>query len=106
MTGTYLHNLDGKGRLFVPANFREELGTCFYVAVGANREPDGTLYQYLNVYPMPEWDRLCEPVPFGHGIDGTGSVRSWPLCPAVRLPSRTPFSPMRPSVSRTARIAL
>ena len=52
MTGTYLHNLDGKGRLFVPANFREELGTCFYVAVGANREPDGTLYQYLNVYPM------------------------------------------------------
>ena len=60
MTGTYLHNLDGKGRLFVPANFREELGTCFYVAVGANREPDGTLYQYLNVYPMPEWDRLCE----------------------------------------------
>ena len=91
MTGTYLHNLDGKGRLFVPANFREELGTCFYVAVGANREPDGTLYQYLNVYPMPEWDRLCEKLA---------------ALPSSRLPSRTPFSPMRPSVSRTARIAL
>lgn len=59
MTGTYLHNMDAKGRLFVPANFREELGTCFYVAVGANREADGHLYQYLNLYPMKEWDRLC-----------------------------------------------
>lgn len=70
MTGTYLHNLDAKGRLFVPANFREELGTCFYVAVGANREPDGTLYQYLN----------CS-IP---SRAGSSSVRSWPLCPAVR----------------------
>ena len=60
MTGTYLHNMDAKGRLFVPANFREELGTCFYVAVGANREPDGKLYQYLDLYPMGEWERLCE----------------------------------------------
>ncbi len=60
MTGTYLHNMDAKGRLFVPANFREELGTCFYVAVGANREADGQLYQYLNLYPMKEWSRLCE----------------------------------------------
>ena len=79
MTGTYLHNLDGKGRLFVPANFREELGTCFYVAVGANREPDGTLYQYLNVYPMPEWDRLCEKLAAQSGevhrvICGIGTV--------------------------------
>ena len=60
MTGTYLHNMDAKGRLFVPANFREELGACFYVAVGANREADGKLYQYLNLYPMKEWDRLCQ----------------------------------------------
>ena len=52
MTGTYLHNMDAKGRLFVPANFREELGACFYVAVGANREADGKLYQYLNLLPM------------------------------------------------------
>lgn len=59
MTGTYMHNMDAKGRLFVPANFREELGACFYVAVGANREADGKLYQYLNLYPMKEWDRLC-----------------------------------------------
>ena len=91
MTGTYLHNLDGKGRLFVPANFREELGTCFYVAVGANREPDGTLYQYLNVYPMPEWDRLCEKLA---------------ALPSSKAAISDTFSPMRPSVSRTARIAL
>ena len=51
MTGTYLHNLDAKGRLFVPANFREDLGTCFYVAVGANREPDGTLCEKLAALP-------------------------------------------------------
>lgn len=60
MTGTYFHNLDAKGRLFVPAHFREELGSCFYVAVGANREADGTLYQYLDAYPMSEWNKLCE----------------------------------------------
>ena len=34
MTGQYAHNIDAKGRLFIPARVREELGQTFHVAVG------------------------------------------------------------------------
>jgi len=37
MTGKHRHNIDGKGRLFVPSKLREELGTSFYVAIGLKR---------------------------------------------------------------------
>ena len=33
MTGTYEHSLDAKGRLFIPAKLREELGVSFYLAI-------------------------------------------------------------------------
>ena len=33
MTGTYQHTLDAKGRLFIPAKLREELGETFYVTI-------------------------------------------------------------------------
>ena len=31
MTGTYEHTIDAKGRLFIPAKLREELGDTFYL---------------------------------------------------------------------------
>ena len=31
MTGHYTHNIDTKGRLFIPAKLREELGATFHV---------------------------------------------------------------------------
>lgn len=34
MTGKFRHNVDGKGRLFVPSKLREELGEVFYVVIG------------------------------------------------------------------------
>ena len=34
MTGQYTHNIDAKGRLFIPAKLREELGQTFHVTVG------------------------------------------------------------------------
>ncbi len=48
MRGEYSHAIDGKGRLFIPAKFREKLGTTFIVTRGVG--------QYLSVYPMDEWE--------------------------------------------------
>lgn len=54
MIGTYQHNIDAKGRLFIPAKFREELGETFYVAIGL----DGC----LSVYSDTKWASLIEKV--------------------------------------------
>ena len=37
MTGQYHHSIDAKGRLFIPARLREELGETFYVAIGMGK---------------------------------------------------------------------
>ncbi|MEG2421932.1 MAG: MraZ N-terminal domain-containing protein, partial [Oscillospiraceae bacterium] len=42
MTGQYQHSIDTKGRLFIPAKLREELGDTFYVTMGT----DGCLSVY------------------------------------------------------------
>ena len=48
MTGQYAHNIDAKGRLFIPAKLREELGETFHVTIG----PD----HCLTIYPNDTWD--------------------------------------------------
>ena len=48
--GEFQHNIDAKGRLIVPAKFREQLGEKFVVTRGM----DGCLFGY----PMPEWELL------------------------------------------------
>ena len=45
--GEYNHSIDAKGRLIVPAKFREGLGESFIVTKGL----DGCLY----IYPKEEW---------------------------------------------------
>ena len=35
--GTYQHNIDNKGRVIMPAKFREELGESFYITMGINK---------------------------------------------------------------------
>jgi MraZ protein len=50
--GEYRHNLDAKGRIIVPAKFREGLGGKFYVTRGM----DGCLF----VYAENEWNLLQE----------------------------------------------
>ena len=52
MFGQYRHALDPKGRLFVPAKLREELGSAFYVA----KAPDAC----LTVYPEAEWQKVLD----------------------------------------------
>ncbi|MBP1930650.1 MraZ protein [Ammoniphilus resinae] len=48
--GEYQHTIDEKGRITVPAKFREELGEKFVVTRGLDR--------CLFVYPMEEWKQL------------------------------------------------
>lgn len=48
--GEYRHNIDEKGRLIIPAKFREELGETFVVTRGMER--------CLFVYPYSEWKQL------------------------------------------------
>ena len=52
--GEYQHSLDEKGRLIVPAKFREDLGEKFIITRGL----DNCLY----VYPLIQWKQLEEKI--------------------------------------------
>ena len=52
MTGTYEHSIDAKGRLFIPAKLREELGVTFYLAMGVD--------ECLAIFPQETWNRFTE----------------------------------------------
>lgn len=52
MTGEYQHSLDAKGRLFIPARLREELGSEFYLTVSGEA--------CLHAYDAESWRRLEE----------------------------------------------
>lgn len=50
--GEYQHTLDAKGRMFIPAKFREELGEKFIVTFGLDR--------CLFIFSAEEFDKLKE----------------------------------------------
>ena len=50
LMGEFSHAIDSKGRLFMPAKLRENLGTPFVVTKGV----DGC----VDVYPMEAWEKL------------------------------------------------
>ncbi len=52
VTGTYEHSIDTKGRLFVPAKLREELGPVCYLTLG--------LDCCLSIYPEESWNVFTE----------------------------------------------
>ncbi len=52
MTGQYAHNIDAKGRLFIPAKLREELGSTFHVIAGQ----DHCLY----IFSESKWNAWME----------------------------------------------
>ena len=54
MTGVYQHSLDAKGRLFIPAKLREELGDVFYVTL--------SMEKCLSAYSAESWDKFMEKI--------------------------------------------
>lgn len=52
MTGQYQHSIDAKGRVFIPAKLREELGETFYVTMGMD--------SCLSVYSDASWAKFTE----------------------------------------------
>ena len=54
MTGQYAHNIDAKGRLFIPAKLREELGETFHVTIG--------LDHCLSIYSDESWADFTDKV--------------------------------------------
>ncbi len=54
LTGEFQHNLDAKGRLFIPAKLKESLGSVYFVTVSMDK--------CLSVYSSDSWERLSERV--------------------------------------------
>ena len=54
LTGEYLHTIDAKSRVFVPAKLRESLGETFVLS----RSVDGC----LSLYHLDEWKKLTDKV--------------------------------------------
>ena len=50
--GGYDHNVDKKGRVFIPAKFRDDLGETFIICRGISGK------RCLCVYPFSEWEKL------------------------------------------------
>ncbi len=50
--GQYMHNIDAKGRLFVPAKLREKLGVTFIAAA--------VMDHCVCLYSAEEWDKLLQ----------------------------------------------
>ncbi len=52
LVGEFQHNIDTKGRIIVPAKFRDELGEKFVITKGLDK--------CLFVFSQQEWERLDE----------------------------------------------
>ncbi|MCL2408701.1 MAG: division/cell wall cluster transcriptional repressor MraZ [Oscillospiraceae bacterium] len=54
MTGIYEHTIDAKGRLFIPARLRDELGESFHVTL--------SMEKCLTAYSKDSWDKFMEKI--------------------------------------------
>ena len=50
--GEYHHSIDSKGRIIIPAKFREELGNNFIITRG--------IENCLFVYSIDNWGKICD----------------------------------------------
>ena len=54
MTGIYMHSLDAKGRLAIPAKMRDELGSTFYVTL--------SMEKCLTAYSADSWNVFMDKI--------------------------------------------
>ena len=54
MYGTYQHSLDAKGRLFIPARLRDELGEEFFITISSEK--------CLTAYSNKSWEHMLEDI--------------------------------------------
>jgi len=52
-SGSFDHSLDGKGRVIIPASFREALGENFTITINPNKTA-------VAIYPKEMWDQQLE----------------------------------------------
>ncbi|VTU70716.1 Protein MraZ [Lactobacillus casei W56] [Lacticaseibacillus rhamnosus] len=83
LMGEFERSIDAKGRLIIPAKFREQLGASFVLTRGM----DGCLFGY----PIAEWDKL------------QAKLATLPLAKKMPAPSRVFFFRPRPNVKLTSR---
>lgn len=67
VSGEFQHNIDKKGRMFIPSKFREELGEKLMVCKGLDGKP------CLFVYSMEAWNILDE------------KIQSMPMAKSIKL---------------------
>ena len=71
LKGEYSHNIDAKGRLIIPAKFRDDLGENFVITKG--------MENCLYVYPEDEWNDFFQ----GSAADGELDKQGRTLIPSV-----------------------
>lgn len=52
LVGSYLHSVDAKGRVFIPAKYRQDLGSTFYINNGVD--------DCIRAYNEVEWNKVVE----------------------------------------------
>lgn len=56
LLGEYLHTIDKKGRIFIPAKLRDSLGENFVISRGIGSQP------VLSIYSEESWQQLDEKI--------------------------------------------
>ena len=64
-SGSFDHSLDGKGRVIIPASFREALGDDFTITINPNKTA-------VAIYPKAMWDQQLERLSHINPMDKVG----------------------------------
>ena len=64
-SGSFDHSLDGKGRVIIPASFREALGEDFTITINPNKTA-------VAIYPKAMWDQQLERLSHINTMDKVG----------------------------------